>query len=91
MLAAIEPPRRLCEYPAQVERGYRRERLCAGPRDARPDIQVALAHSVSAHSLCLRIRCGTPRPPCSSSGTHFRCAAFPEFDIQLYGTNALFV
>ncbi len=49
------------------------QRLCAGPRDARPDIQVALAHSVSAHSLCLRIRCSTPRPPCSSSGTHFRC------------------
>ena len=74
MLAAIGLPRRLCEYPAQVERGYRRERLCASPRNARPDIQVALAHSVSAHSLFLRIRRGTPRPPCSSSGTHCRCA-----------------
>ncbi len=25
MLAAIDPPHRLCEYPAQVERGYRGE------------------------------------------------------------------
>ncbi len=43
----------------------RRPSVCA------TGLQVALAPSVSAHSLCLRIRCGTPRPPCGRAARAF--------------------
>ena len=50
----------------------KRPRLCAGPQYARRDVQVALAPSVSAHSLCLRSRFGTAAAVLRASRALFR-------------------
>ena len=55
-----------------VENKYQVTRLCAGPQYARRDVPVALAPSVSAHSLCLRSRYGTAAAILRASRALFR-------------------